>query len=73
MLSMIFAMCHDDQILEIQFCKTVDTKSPLKFKPLNPSVKIVECEQIIEILDKPAMLNRKHIMLIKIPNSEDII
>lgn len=64
---------YDDLIFEVQVCKTVDTKSTLKFKSLNSSVKIVEREQIIEILDKPKMLNGKQIMLIKIPNSEEIV
>ena len=64
---------YDDLIFEVQVCKTVDKKSTLKFKSLNSSVKIVEREQIIEILDKPKMLNGKQIMLIKIPNSEEIV
>lgn len=64
---------YDDLIFEVQVYKTVDTKSTLKFKSLNSSVKIVEREQIIEILDKPKMLNGKQIMLIKIPNSEEIV
>ena len=64
---------YDDLIFEVQVCKTVDTKSTLKIKSLNSSVKTVEREQIIEILDKPKMLNGKQIMLIKIPNSEEIV
>ena len=43
---------HNDLILEVQFYKTVETKSSLKFKPLNSSVEIVESEQIIEIVDR---------------------
>ena len=37
----------DKSILEVQFYKAVETNSPLKLKPLNCSVEIVECEQII--------------------------
>lgn len=64
---------HDDSILEVQFYKTAETKSSLKFKPLNSSVEIVESEQITEIVDKPTMLHRQQIMQVKIPSLGNIV
>ena len=55
----------DDSILEVPFYKAVDTNSPLKLKPLNSSVEIVDCKPIIEILYKPATLNGKQVLLVK--------
>ena len=55
----------DDSILEVPFHKAVDTNSPLKLKPLNSSVEIVDCKPIIEILYKPATLNGKQVLLVK--------
>ena len=60
----------DDSILEVPFYKAVDTNSPLKLKPLNSSVEIVDCKPIIEILYKRATLNGKQVLLVKIHNSE---
>ena len=62
----------NDSIPEVQFYETVDTKSSLKFKPLNSSLEVAECKQIIDILDKPTMLNQKQFILVKICKSENI-
>ena len=34
----------NDSIPEVQFYKTVDTKSSSKFKPLNSSLEVAECK-----------------------------
>ena len=59
--------------LEDQFYKAVNTKSSLKFKAFSSDTEVIESEQVIEMLNKPIMLNRGQIMLSKVPESHNIV
>ena len=50
----------------------VDTKS-LKFKAFSPDTEVIEQELVIEILDKPVILNQGQIMLSKVPESHNMV
>ena len=58
---------------EIQFYKVVDTKSSLKLKVFALDTEVLEREQVIEMLDKPIMLNRGQITLPKVLESHNIL
>ena len=59
--------------LGIQFYKAVDTKSSLKFKTFPPDTEVNEQEQVIEMLDKPIMLNQHQIMLSKVQEAHHVV
>ena len=57
----------------VQFYKAVNMKSSLKFKAFSPDSGVIEQEQVIEMLDKPIMLNPGQIMLSKDPESHNTV
>ena len=48
-------------------------KSSLKFKTFSPNTDVMEQELVIEMLDKPAMLNQGQIMPSEVPESHNIV
>ena len=64
---------HGSDYLEVQFYKAVDTKSSLKFKAFSPDTEVIKQKHVIEMLDKPIMLNCCQIMLLKVLESHNIV
>ena len=48
-------------------------KSSLQFKAISPDTEVIEWEKIVEILDKPIMLNQAQIVHSKVPKSHKIV
>ena len=61
-------MTPRQMIARLEFYKAVNMKSSLKIKAFSPDTEVIEQEQVIEMLNKPIMLNRGQIMLLKSEN-----
>ena len=48
-------------------------KSALQFKAFSPNIEVIEWEKVIEMLDKPIMLNQGQIMLSNVPESHNTV
>ena len=58
--------------LEVQSYKAVDLKSCLNSKP-SPNTEVIEQEQVIEMLDKPIMVNHGQIMLSRVSETHKTV
>ena len=58
---------------KVQFYRAVGTKSSLQFKAFSPDTEVIGRELVIEILDKPIILDQGQIMLSKVPESHIIV